>query len=76
MEHISSRTLQATQRCIEGIPKFPQATSFFKCPFCEKSKMLKQGSKRKHQDACIPGQVFHMDLSFVSGPSNLRHDNK
>ena len=33
--------------------------------------MLKQGGKRKHQDACIPGHVFHMDLLFVSGLSNL-----
>ena len=33
--------------------------------------MLNGGGKRKHQDACIPGQVFHMDLLFVSDPSNL-----
>ena len=33
--------------------------------------MLKQGSKRKNQDACIPGQVFHMDLLFIGGSSNL-----
>ena len=33
--------------------------------------MLKRGGKQKSQDNCIPGQVFHMDLSFVSGPSNL-----
>ena len=71
MGHISPRTLQATQRCTTGIPKCPQATSLFKCPFCEKSKMIKRGGKKKSQDNCIPGQVFHMDLSFVSGPSNL-----
>ena len=73
MDHKSPRTLQATQCCTKSILKFPQATSLFKCPFCEKSKMLKQGSKTKSQDACIPGQVFHMDLLFVSGPSNLDH---
>ena len=33
--------------------------------------MLNQGSIKKHQNSCIPGQVFHMDLLFVSGPSNL-----
>ena len=71
MGHISPRTLQETQRFTTGIPKFPQATSFFKCPFCEKSKMIKRGGKKKTQDNYIPGQVFHMDLSFVSGPSNL-----
>ena len=71
MGHISPRILQATQRCTTGIPKFKQATSLFWCPFCEKSKMLKRGGKSKSQDNCIPGQVFHMDLLFVSGPSNL-----
>ena len=71
MGHISPRTLQATQRCITGIPKFKQATSLFRCPFCEKSKMIKRGGKRTSQDNCIPGQVFHMNLSFVSGPLNL-----
>ena len=33
--------------------------------------MLKQGSKWKDEDTFIPGQVYHIDLSFVGGPSNL-----
>ena len=33
--------------------------------------MFKQSGYQKQQDACIPGQVFHMDLSYVSGPFNL-----
>ena len=69
--NISPRTLQATQRCTTGIPKIPNTSSLFKCPFCEKAKMIKRSGQRKQQDACIPGQVFHMDLSYVSGPSNL-----
>ena len=71
MSHISPRTLQATQRCMTGIPTLPKTSSMFKCPFCEKAKMIKQSSHRKQQDVCIPGQVFHMDLSYVSDPSNL-----
>ena len=71
MGHISPRTLQATQRCTSGIPHLPSIPSKFKCPFCEKAKMMKRSGKRKSEDAFIPGQVFHMDLSFVNGPSNL-----
>ena len=71
MGHISPRTLQQTQRCTTGIPPITKTTTLFKCPFCEKAKMFKQSGQQKQQDACIPGQVFHMDLSYVSGPSNL-----
>ena len=71
MGHISLRTLQVTQRCTTGIPTIPKTSSMFKCPFCEKAKMIKRSGQRKQQDTCIPGQVFHMDLSYVSGPSNL-----
>ena len=34
--------------------------------------MLKQDSKKKSQDACIPEQVFHMDSLFASDPSNIK----
>ena len=33
--------------------------------------MLNCGGHQKSQNTFIPGQVFHMDLSFVSGLSNL-----
>ena len=67
------RALQATQKCMSGITSLPSVSSKFKCPFCEKAKMLKHGGKQKSQDAFIPGQVFYMDLSFVSGSSNLNN---
>ena len=71
MGHISPRTLQATQRCTSGIPHLPTVPSKFKCLFYEKAKMMKQSGKRKSEDAFILGQVYHIDLSFVSGLSNL-----
>ena len=71
MRHISPRTLQKTQHCTTGIPPITKTMTLFKCPFCEKAKMFKRSGLQKQQDACIPGQVFHMDLSYVSGPSNL-----
>ena len=71
MGHISPRALQVSQRCTTGIPSIPKTSSMFKCPFCEKAKMIKQSGHQKQQDACIPGQVFHMDLSYVSGLSNI-----
>ena len=34
--------------------------------------MLKNsGNKSKDEDVFIPGQAYHMDLAFVSGPSKL-----
>lgn len=33
--------------------------------------MLKRSGKLNSEDQIIPNQAFHMDLSFVSGPSNL-----
>jgi hypothetical protein len=31
----------------------------------------KGGNKTVDKDRFIPGQAYHMDLAFVSGPSNL-----
>ena len=72
MGHCSTRTLNETRKCVEGIPDLPTNTPFFKCPFCERGKMVKKGgSKRADKDNFIPGQAYHMDLAFVSGPSSL-----
>ena len=39
--------------------------------------MLKNsGNKSKDEDVFIPGQVYHMDLAFVSGPSKLNDIRK
>ena len=62
--------LQQMQQCTTGIPPITKTTTLFKCPFCKKAKMFKQSGHQKQQDACIPGQVFHMDLSYVSGLFN------
>ena len=29
------------------------------------------GNKSKNEDAYIPGQAYHMDLAFVSGPAKF-----
>ena len=70
--HCSTRAMIETRKCSEGIPSLPTSNPFFKCPFCEKAKMMKRsGNKLKDEDVFIPGQAYHMDLAFVSGPSNL-----
>jgi hypothetical protein len=72
MGHCSTRTLNETRKCVEGIPDLPTNTPFFKCPFCERGKMVKKGgNKTTDKDNFIPGQAYHMDLAFVSRPSNL-----
>ena len=72
--HVSPTTLAKTQRVVEGMPPMPSNTPFFKCPFCEKSKMTKYHVKRSMtpKECFIPMQSLHMDLSFVSGPPNLQ----
>jgi hypothetical protein len=72
MGHCSTQTLNETRKCVEGIPDLPTNNPFFKCPFCERGKMVKKGGdKTVDKDSFIPGQAYHMDLAFVSGPSNL-----
>jgi hypothetical protein len=71
--HCLTRTLNETRKCVEGIPDLPTNNPFFICPFCcERGKMVKKGgNKTVDKDSFIPGQAYHMDLAFVSGPSNL-----
>jgi hypothetical protein len=72
MGHCLTRTLNETRKCVEGIPDSPTNNPFFKCPFCERGKMVKKGdNKTVDKDSFIPRQAYHMDLAFVSGPSNL-----
>jgi hypothetical protein len=35
MGHCSTRTLDETRTCVEGIPDLPTNNPFFKTPFCE-----------------------------------------
>jgi hypothetical protein len=70
MGHCSARTLNDTRKCV--IPELPTNNPFFKCPFCERGKMVKKGgNKTTDKDSFTPGQAYHMDLAFVSRPSNL-----
>jgi hypothetical protein len=72
MGHCSTRTLNETRKCVEGIPDLPTNNPFFKCPFCKRGKIVKKGgNKTIDKIIFIPGQAYHMDLAFVSGPSNL-----
>ena len=72
MGHCSTWAINGTRKCTKGIPQLPTNTPFFKCPFCEKTKMLnKSGNKSKDKDLFIPGQAYHMDLAFVSCPVKL-----
>ena len=69
----SPSTLYKTQKCVEGIPPVTSNPPLFCCPFCEKAKQTKNhGGPRSMKEIIIPGQMFHMDISFVSGPSNLK----
>lgn len=68
----SPRLMNETRNYSEGIPDLPTHTPFVQCLFCKKAKMIKNsGNKSKDEDVSIPGQAYHMDLAFVSGPSNL-----
>ena len=72
--HISPTTLSKTQKVVKEMPPIPSTNPlFFKCPFCEKAKMPKYSGKSKAKKGLfIPGQAYHMDLSFVSRPSNIQ----
>ena len=70
--HSSPRAITETSKCTKGILDLPTTTSFFKYPYCEKAKMVKKsGNKSKDEDVYIPGQAYHMDLVFVSGPVKI-----
>ena len=74
--HCSTRTLNETQKCTDGIPNLPTTAPFFKCPFCESAKLTKKGGNRTDKDDFVSTQVYHMDLSFISRPSNLGNVSK
>jgi hypothetical protein len=72
MGHPSPAVLQRTQKAVEGIPKLPDATPIFHCRFCDQAKQHKSArGKPEINDAYLPGTMFHMDLGFFRGPSNL-----
>ena len=72
MGHPAPTVLQRTQKCVEGIPKLPDAAPIFHCRFCDQAKQHKAArGKPERNDAYLPGTMFHMDLGFFRGPSNL-----
>lgn len=71
--HCGANTLLQTRQHVDGIPPLPSSTSDFHCPFCDMSKLVKsKGRKETKREHISPGTAFHMDLAFVSGPSNLK----
>jgi hypothetical protein len=74
MGHCSARTLNETRKCVEGIPDLPTNNPFFKCPFCERRKMVKKGgNKTVDKDSFIPGQAYHMDLGYQNTMHNIKY---
>ena len=72
MGHPAPSVLQRTQKCVEGIPKIPDAALIFHCRFCDQAKQHKAArGKSESNNAYLPGTMFHMDLGFFRGPSNL-----
>jgi hypothetical protein len=72
MGHPSPSVLQRTQKVVEGIPKLPDASPIFHCRMCDKAKQHKAArGTTEHNDAYLPGTMFHMDLGFFRGPANL-----
>jgi hypothetical protein len=70
--HPSPTVLQRTQKCVEGMPKLPNATPIFHCRFCDQAKQHKAArGQPENNDAHLPGTMFHMHLGFFRGPSNL-----
>jgi hypothetical protein len=70
MGHCSTRTLNETRKCVEGIPDLTTNTPFFKCPFCERGKMVKKGgNKTTDKDNFIPGQVRSRSLQLLLNAS-------
>ena len=66
-------TLYQTQKHVDGMPQVLDRPRLFKCPYCTKAKLVKRGGgKLDPREIIVPNQALHMDLAFVSGPSNLK----
>ena len=72
MGHPAPTVLQRTQKSVEGIPPLPNASPIFHCRYCNKAKQHKAArGPTEYNNAYLPGTMFHMDLGFFRGPSNL-----
>ena len=66
--------LHATQKVVDVVClHYLRILQFSNALSVKKAKMTKyHGSSFENKECFIPGQTFHMDLSFVRGPSNLK----
>jgi hypothetical protein len=70
--HLAPRTLNRTQKCVDGMPPLPDATPMFQCKFCDMAKQRKSSQgKPISSENYKPGTACHMDLGFIRGPENL-----
>lgn len=66
------RMLKCTQLAVEGIPYLSWTAPIFCCPFCDKRETQKTTtSEQSTQEVFYSGTIFHMDVGFIRGHSNL-----
>ncbi|KAI2511380.1 hypothetical protein MHU86_2991 [Fragilaria crotonensis] len=75
MAHCSEGKMRKTQKHVDGIPTFqsPGIPSVIRCRACDIAtlKRAPRGPLAVPSEEIQPGQIFHMDLGFFRGPSNL-----
>ena len=73
--HVSEFKLRKTQKCAIGIPQFHSTTlpPIVRCRICDIARLQKapRGPSTTDPPDLAPGQMFHMDIGFFRGPSNL-----
>jgi hypothetical protein len=73
--HVSEHKLRQTQKCAIGIPQFHSTNlpPIVRCRICDIARLQKapRGPSKKDPTDLVPGQMFHMDIGFFRGPSNL-----
>jgi hypothetical protein len=75
LAHCSEKRLRQTQQRVDGIPKLHAATipHMVTCRTCDIAKLQKapRGPLADPGDCLHVGQVFHMNIGFIRGPSNV-----
>ena len=73
--HVSEAKLRQTQKCAIGIPQFHSKNlpPIVRCRICDIARLQKapKGPSTTDPPDLAPGQMFHMDIGFFRGPSNL-----
>ena len=61
------------KKYVDGMPQVLDRPRLFKSPYYTKAKLVKRGGgKIDPREVIVPNQTLHMDLAFVSGPSNIK----